>query len=76
MGEAARNRWKNKAFSEKKEPRRLRKRAGFERNPMNDSVLELPARGHGINAPAKSALLTRDRPGIASVREALYPRDK
>jgi hypothetical protein len=43
---------KQGVFCRKQEPRRLRERAGFERNPMNDSVLELPARGHGIEALA------------------------
>jgi hypothetical protein len=62
--------WKpleNKVFPGKQKPRLLRKRAGFERNPMNDSVLELPARGHGIKALAKSIDVARDRLGIASV---------
>jgi hypothetical protein len=43
---------------------------------MNDSVLELPARGHGIEALAKSALTARDRLGIASVSGALDARDQ
>jgi len=68
--------WKpleNKVFSGKQKPRRLGKRAGFERNPMNDSVFELPARGHGIEAFAKSA---RDRLGIGSVCAILHAHDR
>ena len=58
------NAWKTWEMGGKQEPRRLRKQAGFERKPMMDSNLELPAWVHGINALAKSA---RDRLWVASV---------
>jgi hypothetical protein len=71
-----RNRWKEGDFGSKQKPRRLRERAGFERNPVNDSVLELPACLHGIEAHAKSVRLTGDRLGIEPVRAIHHAHDQ